>query len=265
MEKITIKDIARLAGVSVATVSYIINGIHEERYTQETKNKVLQIVNLYNFRPSRLAQSLALSKSRNIIILMEKHRTVLQKAESYDFLRLLGKTFERCGFNLIMRTYLEETKVDTADAIICVGMEEEKFRRLAKENFVPFLAVDGKIRDELFFQVYQDFSYVVKSGEKEFGKGNFSIVLLDMYNETLKQEIRELASDVVFLYGNDCNKIPEGNIVTVNSSLKEIAEIHGRNVHLVPSNTQNKIDALIDCFNMATERVQGMVHTMLVK
>ncbi len=31
MEKITIKDIARLAGVSVATVSYIINGKHENR------------------------------------------------------------------------------------------------------------------------------------------------------------------------------------------------------------------------------------------
>lgn len=265
MQKITIKDIARLAGVSVATVSYVINGIHEDRYTQETKNKVLQIVNLYNFRPSRLAQSLALSKSHNIIILMEKHQTVLQKAESYDFLRLLGKTFERCGFNLIMRTYLEETKVDTADAIICVGMEEEKFRSLAKENFVPFLSVDGKICDELFFQVYQDFSSVVKSGEREFGKGNFSLVLLDMYNETLKKEIRELTSDVVFVSGSNCKEMPEGNIVTVNSSLKEVAEMFGRKVYFAPSNNQNKIDALIECFNMATERVQGMVHTMLVK
>lgn len=265
MEKITIKDIARFANVSVATVSYIINGIHEERYTQETKRKVLQIVNLYNFRPSRLAQSFALSKSRNIIILMEKHQTIFQKAESYDFLRLLGKTFERFGFNLIMRTYLEETKVDTADAIICVGMEEEKFRRLAKENFVPFISVDGKICDELFFQIYQDFSNVVKCGEREFGKDNFSVVLLDMYNETLKQEIRELAKDVVFLDGNDVKELPEGNIVTVNASLCEVAEIFGRKALLVPSNTQTKIDALIDCFNKATERVQGIVHTVLVK
>ena len=249
MEKITIKDIARFADVSVATVSYIINGIHEERYTQETKRKVLQIVNLYNFRPSRLAQSLALSKSRNIIILMEKHQTVLQKAESYDFLRMLGKTFEKMGFNLILRTYPEEIKVDTADAIICVGMEEDKFRRLAQENFVPFLSVDGKICDELFFQIYQDFDYIIKKGEKQFGKGNFSLVLLDMYNETLKKDIKTMYDGVLI----------------VNSSFKEIAETQGRNVLFIPSNTQSKIDVLIDCFNKATERVQGMVHTVLVK
>ena len=34
---------------------------------------------------------------------------------------------------------------------VCVGMEEDKFRRLAQENFVPLLSVDGKINDELFF------------------------------------------------------------------------------------------------------------------
>lgn len=60
MEKFTIKDIARLADVSIATVSYIINGKNTERYTAETKRKVLQIVNPYNFQPSRIAQSFAL-------------------------------------------------------------------------------------------------------------------------------------------------------------------------------------------------------------
>lgn len=100
MERITIKDVARLAEVSVATVSYIVNGIHEDRYTPDTKRKVLQIVNLYNYQPSRLAQSFALSKSRNVIILTEKHSSILQKAESYDFLRLFCKTFERLGYRL---------------------------------------------------------------------------------------------------------------------------------------------------------------------
>ena len=144
MEKITIKDVARLADVSVATVSYIVNGIHEDRYTPDTKRKVLQIVNLYNYQPSRLAQSFALSKSRNVIILTDKHGSVLQKAESYDFLRLFCKTFERLGYNPIIQTYLENTRIDMADAIMCVGMEEEKFRRFAQENFVPLISVDRK-------------------------------------------------------------------------------------------------------------------------
>lgn len=265
MEKITIKDVARLAGVSVATVSYIVNGKHEERYTSETKRKVLQIINLYNFRPSRLAQSFVSGKSNNVIILTGKHQTILQKAESYDFIRLFGKTLEKLDYNLIMRTHLEDTRIDTADAIICVGIEEEKFRRLARENFVPLLSVDGKINDELFFQVYQDFDYVIKTGEKRFGKGNFTVVLVDMYNEMLKDEIRSLSGDIAFIADNDISKLPQGNIITVNASLASVIGEDDANMLYVPSNTQARVDALIDCFNKATERVQGTAHTVRVK
>lgn len=265
MEKITIKDVARLSGVSVATVSYVINGIHEERYTAETKRKVLQIVNLYNFHPSRLAQSFALSKSRNVIVLTGKHESVLQKAESYDFLRLFCKTFERLGYNLIMRTYLENARVDTADAIICVGVEEEKFLRLAQENYVPLISVDGKINDQLFFQVYQDFAHVLKEGERAFGKGNFTVALVDMYNRTLKDEICALSDNIVFLDGNDVSKLPRGNVVTVHSSLKNIGEIKNLDMLLVPANTQARVDAIVDSFNKATERIQGTEHTVTVR
>lgn len=262
MEKITIKDVARLAGVSVATVSYIINGKHEDRYTEETKRKVLQIVNLYNFQPSRLAQSFALSKSRNVIVLTGKYESVLQKAESYDFLRLFCKTFERLGYNLIMRTHLENTRIDTADAIICVGMEEDKFRRLARENYVPLLSVDGKINDELFFQIYQDFSFVLSEGEKKFGKGNFTLALVDMYNQTLKDEIKALSDNIVFIGDNDVGKLSKGNVVTVHASLNSL-----RNAEtlFVPANTQARVDAILDCFNQATERVQGITHTVTVR
>ncbi|MCI9010260.1 MAG: LacI family transcriptional regulator [Clostridia bacterium] len=264
MEKITIKDIARLAGVSVATVSYIINGKHENRYTTDTKRKVLQIVNLYNFQPSRLAQSFALSKSRNVIVVTDKHASVLQKAESYDFLRIFCKTFERIGYDLIMRTHLENTRIDMADAIVCVGMEEDKFRRLAQENFVPLLSVDGKINDELFFQIYQNFENVIQKGEEAFGKDNFTIALVDMYNQTLKDEIAALYDKIVFLEDYDPEKFPKGNVVTVHSSLKNL-NVGNSDILVVPANTQARVDAILECFNMATERVQVTSHTVRVK
>lgn len=264
MEKITIKDIARLAGVSVATVSYIINGKHENRYTTDTKRKVLQIVNLYNFQPSRLAQSFALSKSRNVIVVTDKHASVLQKAESYDFLRIFCKTFERIGYDLIMRTHLENTRIDMADAIICVGMEEDKFRRLAQENFVPLLSVDGKINDELFFQIYQNFENVIQKGEEAFGKDNFTIALVDMYNQTLKDEIAALYDKIVFLEDYDPENFPKGNVITVHSSLKNL-NVGNSDILVVPANTQARVDAILECFNMATERVQVTSHTVRVK
>lgn len=265
MEKLTIRDIARLADVSVATVSYIINGKNAESYTEETKRKVLQIVNLYNYQPSRLAQSFALSKSNNVIILSEKYESVLQKAESYDFLRLFGKAFERLGYNLIIRTYLENTKIDTADAIICMGVEEDRFLKLAHENYVPLLSVDGIIHDELFFQIMQDFDYVVECGEKRFGKNNFSLALVDLYNQSIKDELKKLPCEVIFIQDSEIRNLTDCNIVTVNASIYKLCGEYNDSILLVPANTEAKVNALVDCFFKAADRIQGVEHTVKVR
>lgn len=264
-KQLTIKEIAKLAGVSVATVSYVINGINEERYTKETKQKVLQVVNLYNYRPSKLAQSLANNKSSNIILLCDRHSSVLQKAENFDLIRMLGKALEKQGYNLLIRTHLDAIRIDIADAIVCAGMEEKRFRRLAVENYVPMLTVDAKINDELFFQVYQDFSALMDGGRKHFGGDDFTVVLVDTYNETLKADIRAVCGNVVFLGENTLDAVPEGNIVTVNSSLSELTELADRKFFVAPALTDERIDALLACLHNATERTTVTTHTVLVK
>lgn len=62
--RMTIKEIANLAGVSRATVSKIINNYDD--VGEKTKKKVLDIMEEHNYRPSYSAQSLA-SKKTNVI------------------------------------------------------------------------------------------------------------------------------------------------------------------------------------------------------
>ena len=264
MGKLTIKDIAREAGVSVATVSYIINGINEERYTEETKQRVLQVINLYNYRPSKLGQSLANNRSGNVILLCDRHTSVLQKAENFDLIRMLGAALERQGYSLLIRTHLDAIRIDIADAIVCAGMEEARFRRLAVENFVPMLTIDAKIDDELFFQVYQDFAALMADGRNRFGN-DFSVVLVDTYNETLKSVIRDVCGNVVFLGDNTLDAVPSGNIVTVNSSLAALAELNDRRFYVSPALTDARIEAVLACLHNATDRVTVDTHTVLVK
>ncbi len=195
----------------------------------------------------------------------EKHESVLQKAESYDFLRLFGKAFERLGYNLIIRTYLENTKIDTADAIICMGVEEDRFLKLAHENYVPLLSVDGIIHDELFFQIMQDFDYVVECGEKRFGKNNFSLALVDLYNQSIKDELKKLPCEVIFIQDSEIRNLTDRNIVTVNASIYKLCGEYNDSILLVPANTESKVNALVDCFFKAADRIQGVEHTVKVR
>lgn len=68
---ITIKDIARLAGVSITTVSKVINNYPD--IGQETREKVIRIMKKYNYSPNAIARSLSTSKSNSIGVFIHYH------------------------------------------------------------------------------------------------------------------------------------------------------------------------------------------------
>ena len=127
------------------------------------------------------------------------------------------------------------------------------------------LTVDAKIDDELFFQIWQDFGAIAQAGDTEFGKGNYAVVLVDTYNETLKREIRKILPQAVFIGENSLETVPQGNIVTVNASLTKLAELQNRTFLLLPAMTDERITAILECLRLATERERVESHIVLVK
>lgn len=64
----TMKDVARLAGVSTSTVSHVINN---NRFVSDSvRDKVLSAVKELNYAPSALARSLKLNQTRTIGMLV---------------------------------------------------------------------------------------------------------------------------------------------------------------------------------------------------
>lgn len=66
-EKLTIQDIARLAGVSKATVSRVLN--HNPSVGQELSERVMRVVHEYDFVPNIIATGLAGGRTRLIGVL----------------------------------------------------------------------------------------------------------------------------------------------------------------------------------------------------
>lgn len=64
----TIKDVARLAGVSTSTVSHVINN---DRFVSDTvRERVLEAVDALNYAPSALARSLKINQTQTIGMLL---------------------------------------------------------------------------------------------------------------------------------------------------------------------------------------------------
>ena len=71
-KKTSIKDIADALGISITTVSFIINGkAREKRISEEMTQKVTDYIKKIGYKPSHLAQSLRLGKSRVIVFMVE--------------------------------------------------------------------------------------------------------------------------------------------------------------------------------------------------
>ncbi|HZJ88079.1 MAG TPA: LacI family DNA-binding transcriptional regulator [Sphaerochaeta sp.] len=64
----TIKDVAKLAGVSIATVSRVLNNLGV--VNPDTQQKVLDAVALLNYQPNAVARSLKLAKTKSIGVLL---------------------------------------------------------------------------------------------------------------------------------------------------------------------------------------------------
>ena len=69
-KKVTCETVAAAAGVSRSTVSLIMNG-HNERVSDETRKRVLKIVDELGYRPNLSARTIRTQKSKAIGIIVE--------------------------------------------------------------------------------------------------------------------------------------------------------------------------------------------------
>ena len=72
--RVTIYEVAKASGVSLATVSRVIN--KKDNVTEETREKVLSTIERLGYKPSALAQGLAKSKSTNIGLVLPSRNYV---------------------------------------------------------------------------------------------------------------------------------------------------------------------------------------------
>ncbi|MBK8023070.1 MAG: LacI family DNA-binding transcriptional regulator [Chloroflexi bacterium] len=91
-------DVARLAGVSRTTVSYVLNGSDASAIPDETRQRILDAAAQLGYTPNRVAQSLRTQKTRTIAGIIEDITNPFHPA----FERGIQEVAEANGYDLIM-------------------------------------------------------------------------------------------------------------------------------------------------------------------
>lgn len=92
----TLKDIAKIAGVSIASVSYVINGTKE--LSEETTKRINEAINQTSFSPHTLAKSLRMGKTLTVGVLVEDIRGL----PIADIVNGVEESLEDQGYQMIL-------------------------------------------------------------------------------------------------------------------------------------------------------------------
>lgn len=227
-KKVTVRDVAREAGVSVATVSYIMNDRTDQKISPETRKKVLQIANLLNYRPSHAAKSLATGRNNIIgIAYRPNEHTPSRNLEITNFANLLIERLNRMKYDVLYVPFTTtEENLHTnrnIDAIIAIDLTHEQFRNLADRYLVPVIAVDMLINDDLFYQIYADYPSMIKQAASDFSDDFYLLVDRFANDDFLHFISEELPPERVLLFSEEtpdklCS-LKEKNVIVIGSYL----------------------------------------------
>ena len=204
---VTIDDIAKEAGVSKATVSYIINNRQDIKITDETRKKVLQICNLRQYTPSPIARALisADSTTDNVIGIYFNQRayTFYRNAETLDLICKLQNCLFKHNYRTQILSPIESKSIhvqNNIDGILCIDLTEEQFYTLKESYFVPIVAIDMTIKDSLFYKSNNDFNAIIQYAKEKLQTSHIIFITSKYQNQPYMNKLkRALANDTLYV------------------------------------------------------------------
>ena len=208
MKKITIYDVAREAGVSLATVSRVINGSSVVR--EKTKQKVLKVIEDLDFKPNQIARGLATSKTTTIAIIFPQSLFAHVK----DMIGGIGDAGRHLDYNITIYTtddigdddtvgdVLEKVVKTRADGVILFNNDQiDQEIELVRKYKIPAVVIGACVSDELIGSIYIDAKQV-------------AFQIIDSY-------LKKGKSDIVFVS-------PKQNLVRTNDLIAGIKEAYAQ-------------------------------------
>lgn len=161
-KRVTSKMVAKKAGVSQTTVSFVMNNVEGQNISPETTDRVMQAAHDLGYVPDVTARMLARGVSDNVaLVLTRSHDAVLSDEYVSHILTGIAKVFRREAYRILVefvdedkqgKTYLNLARGREAFGLLVIPyspsqQDIEAIRSLTAEDF-PIVTL-GKIHDEV--------------------------------------------------------------------------------------------------------------------
>jgi LacI family transcriptional regulator len=184
-KKTSIKDIAKALGISITTVSFILNGkAKEKRISEELTIKVEEYIKEVGYKPSHLAQSFRLGKSQVIVFMVED----ISNQFFASIARKIEEKAYKNGYKIIYcstdndpdkaKALIDTFKVRNVDGFIITptpGLEqtitdliEEDFGVLLFDRYIPSLDCNFVVVENEK-SAFEATSHLIQNGCKHIG------------------------------------------------------------------------------------------------
>ncbi len=217
------KDIAKRCHVSIATVSYVINGV--DKVSEEKKQLILKTIEEMNYNPNLNARALSKGESKLIGVLLplveEKDRidNLIGGNPFYmEFIEGAESALKDNEYDLVLSGTCDITRFKKwitsrmLDGIILFGTVDDKIYNFIKEMHIPCCIVDGEgiegimginIDDQL--GGYLATKHLIDLGHQQIGffgssleKSNVNIKRFNGYKKAMLENGLTIDSDFVF-------------------------------------------------------------------
>ncbi|MBR4060798.1 MAG: LacI family DNA-binding transcriptional regulator [Lachnospiraceae bacterium] len=181
---LTISDIAKLANVSKATVSFVLN--NKEGVSEKTRQRVLSVIEQVDYKPTMNSRRLSYQKSFTIAVVFDKMTAALNNLFYFDIMNSLLK---RCSFYNYALVHYEFELVDgqislpenilNKDVDGLIFLKDIPLELIAKltQLDIPFVVADDHSEHRSLHTVKVDYrlaaytavQYLISKGHRHIG------------------------------------------------------------------------------------------------
>lgn len=179
---VTIKDVAKAAGVSKSTVSRVFS--NSGNYSDETKRKVLEAAERLNYRKNTIATAMKTKETKNLgLIIYKKHKPILSHPFYAPIVEAIVDSSRERGYSIIIATDqdIESSAAESllekrVDGIIFTSFIHEAIIKKCKEMGLPLVLLNCSmdldvtfVKADDYMGAYEAVVYLIKKDYTEIG------------------------------------------------------------------------------------------------